>query len=69
MHGTSARMSDSALNQRSDRFQHNSSAFLQWFTTTNGTRLNPKLELADLRDSGAGRGVGKYLSSESLRLC
>jgi hypothetical protein len=63
MHGISARMSDSALDQLSDQFQHNSSTFLEWFTAEDNTRLNSKLELADLRDSGAGRGVGKHLSS------
>jgi hypothetical protein len=56
-------MSKSILDQNSDQFQLNSSLFLEWFTAAKSTRLNPKLELADLRDSSAGRGVGKHSSS------
>ena len=52
-------MSDPALDQLSEQFQRNSSSFLEWFTGADGTRLNLELELADLRISGAGRGVGK----------
>src|SRR3954447_8979329 len=42
--------------QLSEQFQHDSFTFLEWFTAAKGTRLNPKLELADLRASAAGRG-------------
>ena len=56
-------MPGSETNQLSDQFQHNSTTFLEWFTTTPLTRLNPKLELADLRDSNAGRGISKNLRS------
>lgn len=59
MDGVSGKMPDSVTNQLSDQFQHNSTAFHEWFTTAKGTRLNRKLELADLRDFDAGRGVGK----------
>jgi hypothetical protein len=59
MDGVSGKMLDSVTNQLSDQFQHNSTAFLEWFTTAKGTRLNRKLELADLRDFDAGRGAGK----------
>jgi hypothetical protein len=52
-------MTDLAEEQLSDQFQHDSFAFLEWFTAAKGTRWNPKLELADLRASAAGRGVGK----------
>lgn len=50
------------MGQHSDHFEQNSSIFLEWFTNANGTQLNPNLVLADFRDSGAGRGVSKYLS-------
>ena len=52
-------MADLAEEQLSEQFQHDSFTFLEWFTAAKGTRLSPKLELADLRASAAGRGVGK----------
>ena len=52
-------MADLAAEQLSEQFQHDSFAFLEWFTAAKGTRMSPKLELADLRASAAGRGVGK----------
>ena len=52
-------MADIAEEQLSEQFQHDSFAFLEWFTAAKGTRWSPKLELADLRASAAGRGVGK----------
>lgn len=55
----SSEMADLAEEQLSEQFQHDSCAFLEWFTAAKGTRMSPKLELADLRASAAGRGVGK----------
>jgi hypothetical protein len=52
-------MASLAEEQLSEQFQHDSCAFLEWFTAAKGTRMSPKLELADLRASAAGRGVGK----------
>lgn len=51
-------MADLAEEQLSEQFQNDSFAFLEWFTAAKGTRWSPKLELADLRASAAGRGVG-----------
>ena len=45
------------LVNRSD-FNQTSSEFVEWFTTAHGTRLNPKVQLKDLRDQNAGRGAG-----------
>lgn len=39
-------------------FQARSHAFLEWFTSAKATRVSPKLDIADLRASCAGRGVG-----------
>ena len=42
-------------------FQQQSDHFMLWLQASPGVQLNPKLRLADLRASGAGRGVGKWL--------
>jgi hypothetical protein len=42
-------------------FQQQSDNFMSWLQASSGVQLNPKLRLADLRASGAGRGVGKWL--------
>ena len=47
--------------QPDDPFVQASTGFVQWFTGWPGTRLNPRIQLADLRAEGAGRGVGKSL--------
>jgi hypothetical protein len=52
-------MTDLTEEQLSEQFWHDSLAFLEWFTAAKGTRRSPKLELADLRASAAGRGVGE----------
>ncbi|KAM3418102.1 Ribosomal lysine N-methyltransferase 4 [Cercospora zeina] len=39
-----------------DDFQHASDAFLNWLKN-NGATISPKIQLADLRDRAAGRGV------------
>ncbi|RMZ81583.1 hypothetical protein DV737_g2516, partial [Chaetothyriales sp. CBS 132003] len=38
-------------------FARRSQEFVDWFRNAPGTRLSPKIELADLRHRGAGRGV------------
>ncbi|KAJ5139285.1 uncharacterized protein N7515_004133 [Penicillium bovifimosum] len=38
-------------------FQQQSNNFMSWLQATPGVQLNPKIRLADLRASGAGRGV------------
>ena len=63
----SSEMADLIGDPLSEQFQHDSLAFLEWFTAANGTRRNPKLELADLRASAAGRGVSKTSCCCSLR--
>jgi hypothetical protein len=40
-------------------FAGRSSSFIDWFRSATGTRLNPKIELADLRCRGAGQGIGR----------
>ena len=32
--------------------------FIEWFTAADGTRLNSKVQLKDLRAQDAGRGAG-----------
>ncbi|RMZ92230.1 hypothetical protein DV736_g554, partial [Chaetothyriales sp. CBS 134916] len=41
----------------SDDFVRRSQEFVHWFRNAPGTRLSAKIELADLRHKGAGRGV------------
>ncbi|KAJ9627206.1 Ribosomal lysine N-methyltransferase 4 [Taxawa tesnikishii (nom. ined.)] len=38
-------------------FQQRSDAFLHWLKSRPGTKINPNIELVDLRQRGAGRGV------------
>ncbi|KAL2399683.1 Ribosomal lysine N-methyltransferase 4 [Exophiala dermatitidis] len=38
-------------------FDQTSTQFVNWFAAANGTRLNPKVQLKDLRRENAGRGV------------
>lgn len=40
-------------------FQQQSNEFISWLESYPGVKANPKILLADLRSSGAGRGVGK----------
>lgn len=43
----------------SSSFQEQSDNFISWLEASPGVNVNPKICLADLRSSGAGRGVGK----------
>ncbi|KAK5338275.1 Ribosomal lysine N-methyltransferase 4 [Exophiala xenobiotica] len=38
-------------------FDQTTAGFVEWFTTADGTRLSSKIELKDLRDETAGRGL------------
>ena len=40
-----------------DSFEQDSDAFLDWFYHSEGTRVNNKIQIADLRGQGAGRAV------------
>jgi hypothetical protein len=40
-------------------FQQQSNEFISWLESNPGVKANQKILLADLRSSGAGRGVGK----------
>lgn len=42
-------------------FQADSSRFLAWFQRCEGASISNKIELADLRGAGAGRGIGTAL--------
>ncbi len=55
-------MEDDNLAQSDQPFLQDSAAFLSWFTSSEATRLSPKLKLADLRASDTGRAAGMYWS-------
>lgn len=42
-----------------DDFQKLSDNFLSWLTRSPGATVSPKICIADLRNQGAGRGVGE----------
>ncbi|PYH48228.1 ribosomal lysine N-methyltransferase [Aspergillus saccharolyticus JOP 1030-1] len=48
----------------STHFQQQSDEFLTWLTALSGVKVNPKIQIADLRASGAGRGVVARLDLE-----
>jgi hypothetical protein len=52
-------MSSSAHFPDSQSFQQQSNEFVSWLEANPGVKVNPKIFLADLRSTGAGRGVGK----------
>lgn len=41
-----------------DNFEHATETFVNWFRRRPGATISPKIRLADLRQSNAGRGVG-----------
>lgn len=51
-------MAEGVMEVDSTHFQQLSTDFLKWFESTPGTRVSPKITLADLRSRNAGRGVG-----------
>lgn len=52
-------MSSTAHFPDAEGFQQQSDNFMSWLQACPDVQLNPKLRLADLRATGAGRGVGK----------
>lgn len=52
-------MSSSAHFPDPASFQKQSDEFVSWLEASPGVNVNSKIILADLRSSGAGRGVGK----------
>ncbi|CAG8290321.1 unnamed protein product [Penicillium nalgiovense] len=50
-------MSSTAHFPDAEGFQQQSDNFMSWLQASPGVQLNPKLRLADLRATGAGRGV------------
>lgn len=52
-------MSSSAHFPESQSFQQQSNEFVSWLEANPDVNVNPKIFLADLRSTGAGRGVGK----------
>lgn len=52
-------MSSSAHFPESQSFQQQSNEFVSWLEANPDVKVNPKIILADLRSTGAGRGVGK----------
>ena len=51
-------LSNLLLEMPNDDFHDRSSAFLKWFRSQEDVRFSEKIELADFRSHGAGRGVG-----------
>lgn len=49
-----------------DDFQARSEAFITWLKQ-NGATISNKIELADLRQQGAGRGVGTWTTRNGRR--
>ena len=43
-----------------DDFNQKSTDFMSWLGGLEGVTISPKIQLADLRERGAGRGVGKF---------
>ena len=41
-----------------DPFDHKTEAFLAWLQQRPGVSISPKIQIADLRHIGAGRGIG-----------
>ena len=46
------------FNMASSTFNHQSSLFLNWFKGLPGATFHSDIEIADLRDRNAGRGIG-----------
>lgn len=67
-------MAEEMMEIDSTHFQKLSADFLKWFESTPGTRMSPKITLADLRSRDAGRGVGMLtghflVRSSRLTIC
>lgn len=42
-----------------DDFRQTTTAFLTWFRQLQGENVNSKVEIVDMRNRKAGRGIGK----------
>ena len=51
-----------SINSEYDEFNSRTTAFMRWMRQLPGTRVSSKIQLADLRDQRAGRGIGISLS-------
>ena len=60
-----ASLIDIAPDEDGTDFRQRSSNFVEWFRKQPGCRLNPKVQIADLRHEGSGRGVRMYTNSEA----
>lgn len=56
-------MSSAAHFPDSGSFQRQSDEFIAWLAQRPNVRINPKIQVADLRSQGAGRGVGMFSDS------
>lgn len=54
----------SVEDKSSNDFSQQSSDFVDWFSSAQGTRLSDKIQLSDLRGRGAGRGASMYKRSQ-----
>jgi hypothetical protein len=61
-------MGDTTSLSESLDFDQTTANFLAWFAAASGTRLNPKVQLQDLRAQNAGRGAGKLAPTEILAM-
>ena len=41
-----------------DAFNTKTEVFISWLRQRSGATINPKIQIADLREIGAGRGIG-----------
>ncbi len=51
-------MEEALSPQVGPQFDQTTASFVEWFTSADGTRLSSKIELKDLREENAGRGLG-----------
>lgn len=51
-----------------DSFDSKTSTFMSWLQQRPGINISPKIQIADLRDYGAGRGIGNAPSTISSDL-
>lgn len=57
-------MGDNVGPSGSSDFDQTTARFLAWFTSADGTRISPKVQLNDLRAQNAGRGAGKLVHTK-----
>ena len=52
---------------QADVFAQQNERFLHWLQNSLGFTLNPKIAISDLRTTGAGRGLGRFIPSSTDR--